>query len=109
VGQHIRFDDTPVPTMVLTTASLIEAQEVADKLSERRVRTELDRKLRAVLNPAVPFVDFLDLQCEIDCAIVGTRGSLLYIDNTHLSLDGIDTVATKFASRYSHILPIKGE
>jgi len=107
VGQHIKFG-TSVPTIVMSARSLSEARQNAGKLEEQKLRA-FNTALKSSLDPKVPFVDFLDLECENTCEIIYGTDKLLYMDNTHLTLDGVAAVLPKFEARYVNTLPIKLE
>lgn len=93
IGQRVRFKDR-LPAIVASSDSLKSAQSKANTL----IRPEefvINSVILERFSDRVKVIDFIELSCPEVCDIFNPDGQLIYMDDSHFSLAGVQTIAKR--------------
>lgn len=96
IGQRVRFRDR-VPAIVASSESVSAAVAKANSFLKREEfainSTIIDR-----FSARAKVIDFIALSCPDTCDIIDQSGNLVYMDDSHFSLAGVDLIASRLKS-----------
>lgn len=75
------------------------AQKLID---ESKIKT--NNTLENRFSKMVKYIDMLKIQCEKECDIVNDKGKLLYLDESHINIDGADVFANRLRNKYPDLM-----
>lgn len=102
IGQRLRFLDR-IPSIIASSKNLSAAHNRAQKLiDESKIKT--NNTLENRFSKMVKYIDMLKIQCEKECDIVNDKGKLLYLDESHINIDGADVFANRLRNKYPDLM-----
>lgn len=102
VGQRIRFD-AGLPSIILASLS---RQHATSKANSRLMpqQSKINALMRRKFADRVSFIDLIALQCPAGCDIFTPSGDVIYLDASHLSLEGVSVIAQRLRAAYPDLL-----
>lgn len=97
IGQRVRFRDR-VPAIVASSESVKAAVAKANSLL-RPDEFAINSTIVDRFSARVKVIDFIALSCPDTCDIITREGDLIYMDDSHFSLSGVDLIASRLKFR----------
>lgn len=102
IGQRIRFEDR-LPTIILSTMNKKSALKKSNN-SLIKWPIDLNKQLRERFSGRIKFLDLIELQCPGICDIFDPVGNIMYLDDSHLSMEGVKMLAPRIREKYPNLL-----
>jgi peptidoglycan/LPS O-acetylase OafA/YrhL len=102
VGQRLKFRDT-IPNILSTSMNKQGAIRRANSLKVPDVITT-NENLKSKFSNEVKYLDVLSIQCPKECIIFNANEQILYLDHSHLSLEGVNFIASKLTEEFPGLL-----
>ena len=98
LGQRIRFD-TKLPNIVLSSLS---KEDAVRKANDRilTMQLKLNDLLKNKYFEKLEYIDLIALQCVSECDIFDDGGNIMYIDDSHLTVEGAQVIAARLRTKY---------
>lgn len=101
IGQRAMFNDS-IPKIILSSTGRDEAISKAESLLTTK-KVKLKDQIHERFKAMAPMVDIFDLQCPFRCDILNKDDKLLYLDESHFSIEGIDMIAERLQKEHPTI------
>ncbi len=93
VGQRIRFE-MALPKIVLQSMNFDDAHERANTRM-LNAQFSLNAALKKKFSGKIHFVDLISIQCPDECDVFTASNKIVYLDNAHLSLEGVSLLSKR--------------
>jgi len=104
MNQRVKFKNR-VPAIIASSLSKKEAVMKANSLLEP-IKFRVSNQIQARMKDKVTVIDMIDLQCPDSgqCDIFDQKWRMLYLDDAHFSVAGLDLIRLRMLQRYGDIL-----
>jgi len=103
LSQRIKFKDR-VPTLVVSTKTHDAAVSKCNEMLKNE-NFEINRNLEEQLSGKFTVIDMIKLQCPDGlCDIFDSQKNLLYLDDSHFTMEGVEFIGQRLTEEYGYIL-----
>lgn len=101
IGQRVRFRDR-VPAIVTSSESMLDAITKANRLVLQE-QFKINSTIIERFSGRAKVLDFMALSCPDACDVFDQDGNLVYMDDSHFSLAGIELIAARLKQQRSEL------